>query len=95
MNVEEAQSLVQAEMDKNVDSYDDDQCVILEDKTIEKEWGWVFFYQSKKYIETGDIGEMLAGNAPFIVNKKNGRLYETGTAEDIEYYIKEFEQTLL
>ena len=95
MNAEEAQSLVQAELDKNADPTDDDQCVILEDETIEKEWGWVFFYQSKKYIETGDIGEMLAGNAPFIVNKNNGQLYETGTAEDIEYYINEFEQTLL
>ena len=94
MNIEEAQSLVQAELDKNTDPYDGDRCVILEEETIEKEWGWVFFYQSKKYIETGDIGEMLAGNTPYIVNKKNGQLHETGTAEDIEYYISELEQTL-
>lgn len=95
MDIEEAQSLVQAELDNNTDPNDDDQCVVLEEETIEKEWGWVFFYQSKKYIETGDIGEMLAGNAPYIVNKKNGQLHVTGTAEDIEYYISEFEQALL
>lgn len=95
MDIEEAQSLVQAELDNNTDPNDDDQCVVLEEETIVKEWGWVFFYQSKKYIETGDIGEMLAGNAPYIVNKKNGQLHVTGTAEDIEYYISEFEQALL
>ena len=95
MNIEEAQSLVQTELDKSTDPDDDDQYVILEEETIEKEWGWVFFYQSKKYIESGDIGEMLPGNAPYIVNKKNGRLHVAGTAEDIEYYINEFEQSLL
>ena len=94
MNIDEAQSLVQAELDKNTDPYDDDQCVILEEETIEKEWGWVFFYQSKKYIETDDIGEILTGNAPYIVNKKSGQLHVTGTTEDIEHYINEFEQTL-
>jgi hypothetical protein len=95
MNIEQAQSLVQAELDKNTHLNDDDQCVILEEETIEKEWGWVFFYQSKKYIESGDIEDMLAGNAPYIVNKRNGQLHETGTAEDIEHYIQEFEQNSL
>ncbi len=29
--------------------------VILDEHTIEKEFGWVFFYQSKQYIETNDF----------------------------------------
>ena len=95
INLKEAQYLVQAELDKEIDPNSDDHCVILEEETIEKEWGWVFFYQSKAYIESGDLGDMLAGNAPYIVNKKNGQLYVTGTAYDIEHYINEYELTLL
>ena len=95
INLKEAQYLVQAKLDKEIDPNSDDYCVILEEETIEKEWGWVFFYQSKAYIESGDLGDMLAGNAPYIVNKKNGQLYVTGTAYDIEHYINVYEQTLL
>ncbi len=39
-------------------------------------------------------GAMLAGNAPYIVNKHSGQLQVTGTAHDIEYYIDEYEQSL-
>ena len=44
--------------------------VLLFDSTIEFELGWVFFYQSKAFVETGDIGEMLGGNAPIIGSKQ-------------------------
>ena len=95
MNRVEAQSLVQAELDKEADLDGADRCVVLEAETIETEWGWVFFYQSRDYIETGGIGDMLTGNAPYIVNKYSGQIVTTGTAHDIEYYIKEYEKTIL
>lgn len=59
-------------------------------ETLEFEFGWVFFYQSKEYIETGDIMEMVGGNAPLIINKNNGELTVTGTAYPVEYYIEEY-----
>lgn len=68
--------------------------VILDSETLERGWGWVFFYQDKKYIETGDFRDMLVGNAPYMVNKFSGDVIETGTANDIEHYIKEYEETL-
>ena len=67
------------------------ELVVLDEKTIEKEWGWIYFYQNKKYLETGDFRHMLGGNAPYIVNKSTGKFVVTGTAFDIEYYIKEYE----
>ncbi|HKI64819.1 MAG TPA: YrhB domain-containing protein [Burkholderiales bacterium] len=33
-------------------------------KTTECDFGWVFAYDSKEYLETNDIGFAVAGNAP-------------------------------
>lgn len=68
--------------------------VILDNETIEREWGWVFFYNTEYYLTTGDIYDALLGNAPYIVNRYTGELSETGTAYDIEEYIKEYESKL-
>lgn len=68
--------------------------VVLDNQTIEKEWGWVFFYQSLEFIESGDFEDMLAGNAPYIVNRKTGELVVTGTSLPIEDYISNYEISL-
>ncbi len=69
-----------------------DEVVILEDATIEREFCWVFFYQSKKYMQTQDFRYALAGNSPYLVSKIDGTIEETGTAYDVEYYIDIFEK---
>ena len=94
MNKHEAQSLVVAELEKSKDKYDPIDYVILVDETIEKEWGWVFFYQSKAYVESGDFIEMLSGNSPIIVNRHTGDLVYTGCDFEISHYIKEYEKAL-
>lgn len=73
---------------------DKPELVILEDVTITKDYGWVFFYQSKAYLETNSISDSLAGNAPYIVNKHSGKISETGTAQPIEKYIEDYERQL-
>jgi len=78
---EDAKQLVFSRInEKDPYSSDNAERVVLDDATIEKEYGWVFFYQSKKYLETGKINDALAGNAPIIVNKRTGELIKTGTA---------------
>jgi hypothetical protein len=67
--------------------------VILADQTIERPWGWVFFYQSKRYLSTGDHADALAGNAPYLVNKHTGAVIVTGTGEPVEDYIANYERT--
>lgn len=64
--------------------------VLLKDGTMEREFGWVFFYQSKRYLETGNFSDILAGNAPLVVTKSDGRLHETGTAHPVEHYLERF-----
>ncbi|WP_226669117.1 YrhB domain-containing protein [Microbulbifer aggregans] len=94
MNREDAQKLIESEISRLQDPYDPIECVVLEDETIEKPWGWVFFYQSKAYLESGDFRDMVGGNAPYIVNRQTGAITETGTAHDIEHYINEYEAAL-
>jgi len=60
-------------------------------ETLEKDFGWVFFYNSKDYIETGNFRSMLAGNAPFIVDRNSGEVHVTGTAKPVEDYITDYE----
>lgn len=94
MNIKEAEELVSEEINKNSAHVDFKECVIMPEHTIEKDWGWVFFYQSKSYLETGNFEDMLAGNAPIIVNRKSAELTHTGTAFSIEHYLKEYEASI-
>ena len=54
---------------------------LLASATRTTDFGWVFFYNSKKYLETGEIRFALAGNAPLIVDALDGSLHVTGTAQ--------------
>jgi hypothetical protein len=59
-------------------------------KTTEYDFGWVFAYNTKQYLETDNINCALAGNAPLIVDKNDGQVYVTGTARPVEHYIEEY-----
>ncbi|MDA8021082.1 MAG: YrhB family protein [Thermoanaerobaculia bacterium] len=63
---------------------------VLEDSTREYSFGWVFFYQSKAYMQTGELSDLLAGNAPIIVDRRDGSLVTTGTALPLETYLDRY-----
>ncbi len=89
---EEARELVYARINAE-DPYAERavELAIIDDETIEKEYGCIFFYQTKEYLKTGNVVDALVGNAPYIVNKYTGELIETGTANPVEEYIAEYE----
>ena len=58
---------------------------------IKKSYGIYFIYHSKKYWETKNWEEKLLGNAPFLVEKKDGNIIEFGTSRSIDHYIEEYE----
>ncbi len=95
MMKQDAQRLVYENINED-DPYwpDKPEFVILEDETTEKDYGWVFFYQSRNYLETESFIDSLVGNAPYIVNKHTGELFVTGTAKPVEEYIEEYESKL-
>ena len=69
-----------------------DSYVIVEKFTIEKHFGWVFFYNSKRYLETGNISDAIAGNGPVFVNRLNGRVEFCGSHKPIEVFVAEYER---
>lgn len=89
---EEARVLVERHLARHAES-SDHETVILDRATLERSWGWVFFYQSRAYVESGDLDHALGGNAPLIVERDSGRVLVTGTAEPIESYLHNFEVT--
>lgn len=66
------------------------ELVLLADRTRETEFGWLFFYQAKKYLASGDPNDSVAGNSPLLVDRRSGTLHETGTAREIDWYIENY-----
>lgn len=64
---------------------------ILEEHVIEKEYGWVIFSQTKRYIETEDPMSMTFGSGGTLVEKKTGRLIQFGSAYPTEINLKIYE----
>src|SRR5438874_1362415 len=64
----------------------DHELVLLEAQTRERPSAWIFFYQTRRFVETGDYADALGGNAPLIVDRRDGSVHLTGTARPIEYY---------
>lgn len=70
-------------------------CVVVDSHTIEKPFGWVFFYNTKKFVETGVFRYRLAGNGPVIVNKHDGTIEFFGTVKPPSEFIAEYESKLV
>ena len=68
---------------------------IDEERSSEYKWGWVFVYDSKKYIETGDPRYALIGNGPILFNRRSGEIRHTGSAHGIAHYVAEYEAELV
>ena len=65
--------------------------VLLDEQTIEREFGWVFFYQSEDYVLFKRDSARLFGNAPIIVNRRTGRATLTDTSFPIDDLIAAYE----
>ncbi|CAM3181735.1 YrhB domain-containing protein [Rariglobus hedericola] len=64
--------------------------MILDALTEEHDFGWVFYWTSREYHETGDIRHALGGNAPLIVDRDDGSIHITGTAKRTTVYIDDY-----
>lgn len=63
------------------------QLRLLSEQTLEREFGWVFFY--------GPVDEavLVGGNAPLIVDRRDGSIHVTGTALPTETYLETYSRT--
>lgn len=71
-----------------------DEFVVIEGKTEERGFGWVVFYNSRKFVETGESRYRLAGNGPVIVNKHDASVEFFGAARPVSEVIEEYEKRL-
>jgi hypothetical protein len=81
-------------LQRNDPDYQQQKNVIVLTNIHEESFGWIFFYNSKQFIDTGDFSYAIAGNAPIIINRMTGELSVTGTAHSIEYYIEEYQRRI-
>jgi hypothetical protein len=52
-----------------------DALAIREDFIIEKEYGWIFSYDSKIFLEAGEFRYRRVGNYPLLIFKDSGEIY--------------------
>lgn len=67
------------------------ELVLVDQATIQKPFGWVFFYNSKKFLETRDFRDSVIG-APFIVDRRDGSLHPLKSAPPVQFYIEKYER---
>jgi hypothetical protein len=60
------------------------------DATTEFNFGWIFYWNSRRFLETGDRRHALHGNTPFIVDRRNGSVYPIGTGSALHPTIRAF-----
>ncbi|NPU14547.1 hypothetical protein HL666_27620 [Bradyrhizobium sp. 83002] len=65
-----------------------DVFALMNDRTIELENGWVFFYNTKDFVETRDARLALAGNGPIYVSRR-GDVCQLPSAVPWEQAIKD------
>jgi hypothetical protein len=63
----------------------------MENATIERHYGWVFFYQTKRFIETRDFFDGLIGSGGILVENNGGRCIEFGSGHSTEISLKIYE----
>ena len=69
----------------------EDKVVILENETIEKSYGWIFFYQTRKWVETRKTRDGLIGNGPILVDKNTAKIVQLGSSGSLEYWCELYE----
>ena len=58
----------------------------------EHRFGWLFFYESREYLRTGELMHRLFGNAPLIVDRRDGRTTFVPTGRPLRDAIREYDE---
>ena len=72
----------------------DNPSVVVDKRTIERPFGWIFFYNSEKFIATGESMYRLAGNGPVFVNKRTGSIDFFGSVPTVDAILADYEKQL-
>ncbi len=89
LNLESAKKKVVAYLDSQYKVKDEPLVMIREDFIVTKDYGWIFSYESKRFLETGELRYRLVGNYPLLIFKDSGEIYPVDTIDDLEKIVKE------
>jgi hypothetical protein len=65
------------------------QLVVVREQ--EYDFGWVFSYDTRKFVDSGNLLDSLVGNLPLIVDRGDGQIYEAAvTPNNFDRYIEEY-----
>ncbi|MFT3684726.1 MAG: YrhB domain-containing protein [Phycisphaerales bacterium] len=77
--------------------YLDAMCVkdgrLIGDLAVDKELieefdiGWVFYWSTARYWQTGAMEDAIAGNAPLLIRRGTGEVIALGTGRPTIYYV--------
>lgn len=67
---------------------------IVEGRTIEKPWGWVFFWNTGLYLETGDLEHAIVGTPPLCVERQQGQVSPVANVEPLTGELKRYERKI-
>ena len=67
---------------------------VAEHETIEHEWGWVFFWNTRLFLDTLDHEHAVGPRAPLFVNKEDGSVTVAGSLDRWKNELKRYERTI-
>lgn len=68
--------------------------IIWEEKTITKEYGWVFIPSTENFIKTGNKNTLVPGISSIIVNKFDSTCFMIPSYRPSQFFIQEYEKEL-
>ncbi len=83
INREQARQIVKNKLPETMD--------IMDEYTLEKKYGWVFFSQTKKYIESRNYKHKAIGSGGTLVEKSTGNIYRFGSSFILDENLKIYE----
>jgi hypothetical protein len=92
MQKHDAIKSVESTLNKNFDSTSTGGLVVLDELTIERPYGWVFFVNTRRYAETKDRRFGVLGNGPVIFRKADQSIHKLPSGVHPDEAIAEFER---
>jgi Immunity protein 35 len=69
----------------------DEERVIDDELTLERDYGWLFVYNRAAYVRTKDPQQSLVGNGPVLVRREDGAVIRFSSALDNEEALAAYE----
>lgn len=68
-----------------------DELLVIDELTQCRRIGWIFFYESRRYLETGDVSAAIGKTGPVVVSHK-GQVHLLAGDRPAEEVLRDFEQ---